>query len=72
MFGFGKKEIGQVPVPGEGTLAAALGQGRAPLRRGPRRPPASNDGARRGPGPKDLEVTVTGAELAIPSRSRSR
>ena len=63
MFGFGKKEIGQVPVPGEGTLS--LPSGKVEIRYVEDRDGRSvgTDGGTswRGPG-KDLEVRVTGPD----------
>ncbi len=61
MFGFGKKEIGQVPVPGEGTLA--LPSGKVEIRYVEDRDGRSvgTDGGASWSGPgKDLEVTVAG------------
>ena len=69
MFGFGKKEIGQVPVPGEGTLT--LPSGKVEIRyvedregRG-----VGTDGGSSWAGPgKDLDVKVTtpgGEQLEI-------
>ena len=58
LFGFGKKEIGSVPVPGEGTLA--LPSGKVEIRYVEDREGrhVDTDGATwRGPG-KDLEVAV--------------
>ena len=69
MFGFGKKEIGSVPVPGEGTLA--LRSGKVEIRYTEDRDGRSvgTDGGTSWAGPgKDLEVKVTapgGEQLEI-------
>jgi hypothetical protein len=58
VFGFGKKEIGQVPVPGEGKLT--LPAGKVELRYVEEREGRQVSEGRTWPGPgKDLEVTVT-------------